>query len=77
MCVCVCVLLVEEGVLLVLSVLVEEGVLVAMCVNRGGQTRSGSTLVVGWVLVMVHTHNVAAMVVLVEVDGARLGMVVW
>ena len=40
--------------LVVLSVLVEEGVLVVLRVNRGGQTRSGSTLVVGWVLVMVH-----------------------
>ena len=35
-------------VLVVLSVLVEEGVLVVLRVNRGGQTRSGSTPVVGW-----------------------------
>ena len=64
-------------VIIVLSVLVEEGALVVVRVNSGGQTRSGSTLVVGWVLVMVNTHNVAAMVVVVEVDGGSLGMVVW
>ena len=40
--------LVEEGALVVMRVLVEEGVLVVMCVHRAGQTRSGSTFVVGW-----------------------------
>ena len=67
------------NVIIVMCVLVEEGVLVVMCVNRGDQTRSGSTPVVGWVLVGngSHTHNVTAMAVVVEVDGVQLGMVVW
>ena len=72
--------LVEEGALVVMRVLVEEGVLVVMCVHRAGQTRSGSTFVVVWGRywsVMIHPHNVAVMVALVEVDGVRLGVMVW